>query len=188
MSVAVVLSRPRGRSFVSWGIRKFTSSDVSHASIHFMSHGGVLGRGQWVFESGGHGLVLVPKAKWDKSNDTRYRFTLKGDYTEIGYTALKSSMLELGTEYDFAGVGRFALYVILKKISPCLADRMVRSTPDQLFCSELVLRVLHLMGSMASEGFEYVMDLIPDATSPEDLKALRKCYAWEVEYANPGSV
>jgi hypothetical protein len=37
------------------------------------------------------------------------------------------------------------------------------------------------------EGFEPLVGLQPEIVSPEDLKILRRCSAFEMTYANPGT-
>lgn len=189
--IAVALSRPPNFDAFSWGIRKVTHSDVSHSSVHFHDADGTLGGDEWVYEAGGHGVILKSRKKWVESNDARYIFTLKRNLdAHIGYPALKSAFRELGDEYDKAGVARFAIYLILNRLSHSLAERVVRNTQDKLFCSEAVFRVLQWMSMLADgEGFEPLGGMQPELVSPEDLKvALRRCDAFEVTYANPGSL
>lgn len=188
--IAVVLSRPPDFNVCSWGIRKFTHSDVSHASLRFVDKDGTLGGGVWATEAGSHGFIVKSMKKWEKVNDARYIFTLKqGLETEVGYPALKMAFRELGDEYDYDGVVRFALYLMLNPLSHSLAERFVKSTPDKMFCSEAVFRVLQIMSILANgEGFEPLAKMQAELVSPEDLKVLRRCGAFEVTYANPGSL
>jgi hypothetical protein len=185
--IAVVLSRPRERAFISWAIRKLTHSDVSHASIHFTSDGGVLGRRIWVFESTAHGLGLHLGERWDKHNDALYKMEIKDE--PLGQRALAIGMRELGSEYDFGGIGRFACYLFMRKFSASLAESVVRDTPNRMFCSEAVLRIVHVMDALSNDdSFAQTRSWRPDLTSPEDLKALRFCSGVRLAYASPGTV
>jgi len=173
--IAIVLSRPKSCSPISWAIRKITNSDVSHASIHFSHIGGPFSTGyRWVLESTGSGVNLVAAERWDNHNKLMYAFRIRDDV--MGPKALYIIFRELGAEYDFAGIGRFCAYLVLEKVNKRLARMCVPDTPDKMFCSEVVARYLHLLdGMLRNDSFEPVKNLLPDLTSPEDLKMLRLC-------------
>ena len=187
MGVSVVLSTPPTFHLSSWAIREFTGSDVSHASLHFDGDGLILGHRRWVYEAVSHGVRLVPFERWEKVNLLRYRLNFVDEFA--AYRGLSVSLYELGAEYDYGGVIKFALYLLLKKIHLGAANWM-RASPDSLFCSEAVLRVIQTVIAFASdpETFGDLLSWVPDLTSPEDLKRLRRYDAFEVTYANPGNI
>lgn len=170
--VAIVLSRPRKFALASWAIRNVTWSDVSHASLHFLSDGGVLGEQVWVYEAVAHGVRLCPIDRWLEHNDPRYKIGVKDD--DLGMKALRIGMHEIGASYDYAGIGKFAAYLICRQLHVGMANWITRSTPDTLFCSEAVLRVVQIMAALSDdpEEFDDIPKWNPDLTAPEDLKRL----------------
>lgn len=185
MTVSVVLSQPLSFHITSSAIMWATGGDVSHASIHFDGDGVAFGGRRWVYEAVGHGVRLCPVERWRKTNRVRYEILFRD--TETARSALAVAMHELGSGYDFAGVARFAVYLLARKIHAGSANWICRSTPDTLFCSEAVLRVVQVAASLSGnpQAFEDVMTWCPDATSPEDLKRLRYMEAFLLHYADP---
>ena len=73
MSLWIVLSTPPEWHWDSWGIKKFTNSDVSHSSFHTIGQGHLRNK-PLVFEAtGDRGVSVVHGDRWALTSEILYR-------------------------------------------------------------------------------------------------------------------
>jgi len=171
--ISVVLSTPKKFHFSSWLIREVTSFDSSHASIHFVGRG-VLSGIPWVFEATSHGVTIVNRTVWDRSNKALHEFRMVKD-EEAGEKALQEMLLLLGDDYDYYGAIHLGLHLLRHRIFGNKKKVRVlgEETEAKLFCSELVARWLVDVEQILSETIVRIPS--PEETAPATLyPALKK--------------
>ena len=154
---------------LSWWIRGYTRSPVSHALITFRDY--TLDR-VFVMEAGGHGFCVVPWSTWERANTLIARFRLSAP-AQQQLTALRETANLLGAEYDTRGLFGFVpllVHDVRARVRrrwrvrrqgtarPETGDeqlvaprwrpvvRNLLDDPKRLFCSEAVARFLALAG------------------------------------------
>lgn len=163
--ISVVLSRPRKFNLVSWLIRAIISFPASHASIHVAGRGLFAGQPMVLEATGDRGVSLVHRRQWSGQNLVVFQFNLQEKYAEAGDLSLASMLKALGENYDLRGLLSFGWRLFLRHF---LGIRTrVHSTPNEMFCSEVVARwLISLRRLLSLQGIDV---LPPDETSPADL-------------------
>ena len=146
---------------LSWWIRIFTDSPVSHALLTFRSQ--TLNK-VLVLEAGGHGFAVVPWSKWERSHVLVARFRL-GIPAEEQLRALRAISGRLGDSYDAVGLFGFApvmWYRLKSAVLGCWRTRQqgvgskgkswrprfrnILASKKRMFCSEAVGEFLQFAG------------------------------------------
>lgn len=161
--ITLGFSRPRAWNPFSWLILLVTGSPASHA--WWLVDDPIFGT-RMVQEAHTGGFRLISFEAFSKSNvivglaTPRYPVDLKGTAQWMGYS------------YDMLGVFGM-LWVMLGRWLKKKWENPFQST-SALFCSESVVRVLHLV------GYPGVEDLVPESTTPQDLLLrVRTSTAWQ---------
>lgn len=164
--ITVVLSRPKKFSLISWLIRKATNFPASHASLHVVGTGTLQGR-TLVLEATGHGVGVIPGGWWHAKNKVVCAYTLI-ELQGAGSAAYCRMWDESNVPYDFMGVGRFGVLLLLRWFFG-LNIRHAPDTPKRLFCSELVARWLMHLSQIAKIDNQAPVQISPEMMSPGDL-------------------
>lgn len=163
--------------WLSWWIRMYTGSRVSHALLTFRS--ATLGR-VCVIEAHGGGFRIVPWSRWERKNTLIARFTIVAP-PEATLRSLRAISLRLGDPYDVVGLIGF-IPGMWYRLQTFFASRWrVRNqgqgaqkkkwlprfrnffdNPKRLFCSEAIAEFL----LFATENEDFAR---PQDWSPENL-------------------
>ncbi len=140
------------RTILSWAIRKFTKSKVSHCFFIVNLWGT-----ECVLEAAGLGVVALPLSEFLKNNQivTIYGLGLQDNHT------MQQAISLLGKPYDFLGLLGFLWVLIGRRLGRSWKNPV--HSENQLFCSEAIVRVLQ------KSNYKGASLLDPEQTSPQDL-------------------
>lgn len=154
-NIVLGFSTPKAWNPVSWIVRKFTKSKASHAWVAYYDP--MLGI-DVVAEAHEFGFRIIRYDKFISKNNIVAIFRL--GYEPSAFMTKMS--IWLGTMYDFAGLFGMAINIIGRYFG-FKAWKNPFHSPDAVFCSESIVRVLQRL-----DPDKYSI-LDPDNTSPQDL-------------------
>lgn len=131
--ITAAFSTPKRWSLVSWAIKLFTKSRVSHCLIGVEVHGI-----RMFLHCTSGGVKLTPRLKFEKHNDVLYEYEFIPD---MG-ASLKHTYEHLDEAYDYGGLFGFAWVLLAWRIF----RRKIRnplSSARAMWCSEFMLHLNH---------------------------------------------
>jgi hypothetical protein len=155
--ITVAFSAPKKWSLLSWGIKKFTKSKVSHCLIGTE----ICGIPMFLHCTGG-GVKVSRRDNYLKTDDLIYEYEFVPDMQE----GLAHAWSHIDDNYDYAGIFGFAWVIIAWQ----WLKRKVRNpvaSPNSMWCSEFVLH-LNTHGDHAGAIPEW-NDLKPEYTHCQHL-------------------
>ena len=131
--ITLAFSRPKRWTLLSWAIRRFTKSRVSHCLIGVTVHGI-----RMFLHCTAGGVKLTPRKKYERENDIVHEFPFRTDVSG----PLVHAYQHLDDAYDYAGLFGFAWVIIAWR----LFARRIRNplaNARAMWCSEFALHLNH---------------------------------------------
>lgn len=131
--ITAAFSTPKRWTLLSWLIRKFTKSKVSHCLIGIHVHGIPM-----FLECTAGGVKISLRSKYEKTDNILYEYKFLHDMS----APLEHAYKHLQESYDYAGLVGFAWVIILWR----LFKRRVRNpfaSSRAMWCSEFMLHLNH---------------------------------------------
>lgn len=126
----IAFSTPKRWTLLSWAIKKFTKSRVSHCLIgtEIMGH-------QIFLHCTAGGVKIDSRKGYLKDNDLIHEFKFKGGMTE----AVRHAWSHIDDDYDYAGIFGFAWVIIWGWLKRKVKNPV--ASPSSMWCSEFVLHL-----------------------------------------------
>lgn len=130
----IAFSAPKKWTLLSWAIKKFTKSDVSHVLIGTEVHGVPV----YLHCTGG-GVKVNRQDHYKKNDNVLYEYPLMVDAERL-CEALGHAWSHIDDDYDYVGIFGFAWVITAWEWFKRKVRNPVAST-DSMWCSEFVLHL-----------------------------------------------
>jgi hypothetical protein len=156
--ITILFSTTKKWTLVSWIIKSFTHSKVSHSAIGTDMHGIPV-----ILGADAHGVAVTPRSTFEKTDKVVWEFEIIAPITEED---LQRVIGELGEKYDYGSILGFALLLKARDWFKVKIKNIFASS-GMVVCSEYCT---HLNARKVIPEWN---NLDPEATDAEDL--LRIC-------------
>ena len=151
--ITIVFSTSGG--VLSWLIRKFQRSDISHCAIGTQMHGVAV-----VIEDTAGGVRIYPRARWEQGKKVVREYAFVPDME----SGLHAAIQRVGDKYDYIGLVGMLWVMLGRWLRKKWRNPLARA--DSAWCSEFVVRMDPDHKIPEWDGLD------PETTTPKDLDQL----------------